>query len=59
MLVNTFCAAVLVGGGVDTARAPLLGTQTSEAVEDGGHLLLLEPFRGGEERTKEGTFSQG
>lgn len=45
-------------GWKDTASAPLLGIQASGAMEGGDHLVVLEPFKGGGENNKEGTFLQ-
>lgn len=35
-----------------------MGIQTSGAMEDGDHLVVLEPFKGRGENNKEGTFLQ-
>lgn len=58
MLVNAFLAARNGEGSEGHSKCPIMGIQTSGAMEDGDHLVVLEPFKGRGENNKEGTFLQ-
>lgn len=51
---------MLGDGGREHSKCPSAGhpDQTSGAMLDGGHLVILESFKGRREDIKEGPFSQ-
>lgn len=54
-MVNTVCAAGMRG---EQSKRPSAGHQTRAAVDNGGHVVVLEPVTGGETTAKKASFPQ-